>query len=1087
MKKSIRNLLLLLLIITTAIVITSCGKKGDGQISVSADAMPQLVHVKGEELDLSSGMLVVTRGGETKEISLADSGVSVSGYDKNTLGEQTVTISYDGLSTKLTVNVVERMRAEDVVEHYLVGDAFDVTRGRVKITRNDGTSLTAILNSDKVTVNGFDSTTAGEKTVSATYKNGDTEYSCQFKVTVHAIDSVRLVEPTKTTYNSHDDGISLKNGKLVITGYNGELTREIPLDSDGVEISGFDLSVVNEENSPVRQDVTVNYGGESYTYKVTITYTDVTMFRDNAAALAALDFTGEALPDISDELGELAIELMELYFSFTPAEQGYIPEAEALLVARTAFAYGLLAVDDDLAALEGGFTIVYGQPQLTCDTREGVALAVEVLRDKDGELYRVTDLLLALSEHKSFKNAPLLDHGASSLIFFGSFSFTSTEMYESMLGIFEHMLAADALMTKIPANWAENGFDAYADAIDDLYALMYNTGYVANGWGDIYATVDAWSADVDVIDVMYEYYYTNEIYEALGVLTYVRFPSWLHDIAMNLGYALDEFDMLNADEETGRLYDSTWFIYYCYVAQRDADLVKLNAPEWVKELYDILPLNGLLGFDGEVAWYIDDLLDYLTNAEGGIYYYLGGVLGNERANTVLNLYVCILEKLFNDADGSYYGSAQYGTDIEAMFAAYLDLTSTEQYLFIGAISTNYIVGEPPLAFDDTNAFYSDMIPVFVILVNDYYRGLFTAGGDTVYDNLIIAIELYSLRFFDENGYTDFVNKMNAVTSAINAIKDTADYEVFQTHLESVYNKYMGYVELHKPENKPTDLEATLGEWYDDFLALQDALINVEMAYYYSFDEETGELLTQTLLLSAFERAAKLYNYIEKNAPENIVKILHNSHIYNIVGVEDDGEFHSSFEFTLNDYRSTYIYFLLSAIEGGTYDVYVGSPLQDAMEKSYDVVWPYFWYLFDNASGLEGTLVFDDTAVMAALNAFEALSADQKFIFMVMEGDAGYFYASRDAYAEQKLTEGALAHARNMFSADSTYLMYVFSLTEESRTALVNALAALEEEHINLSVEDAASFDIFNGIYNSFVEKCNEVLNPTTDTEQTPAA
>ena len=113
MKNIIRIILLILIVSTMLFTAVSC--KGTPEIAVKEDAMPQLVHVLGEELALSKGVLVVNQGKKTEEIAMNAEGVEISGYNKNQLGEQTVTVSYNGASTTVTVTVVERMQIVDHV------------------------------------------------------------------------------------------------------------------------------------------------------------------------------------------------------------------------------------------------------------------------------------------------------------------------------------------------------------------------------------------------------------------------------------------------------------------------------------------------------------------------------------------------------------------------------------------------------------------------------------------------------------------------------------------------------------------------------------------------------------------------------------------------------------------------------------------------------------------------------------------------------------------------------------------------------------------------------------------------------------
>ena len=213
----------------------------------------------GEEIDLSAGVLVVNDNGKMTEIAMDAEGVTVTGYDKNLLGTQTVTVTYKDKSVELTVNVVERMQVVDYTADYLIGDTFDLSAGRLKITRNDGTNYTVVLKSDKVKVTGFNSESAGSKTVTVNYTSGNDTYTTTLKVNVHNVEKVELTRPTKVTYNSHDSGVVVAGGILTLSALDGKIKKDITVTEDMIE--NFDLSAVNKTNSPLNQTVNVMYGG----------------------------------------------------------------------------------------------------------------------------------------------------------------------------------------------------------------------------------------------------------------------------------------------------------------------------------------------------------------------------------------------------------------------------------------------------------------------------------------------------------------------------------------------------------------------------------------------------------------------------------------------------------------------------------------------------------------------------------------------------------------------------------------------------------------------------------------------------------
>ena len=87
MKKMTKLLLVACLLVLALLAVTACSK--DGTLSIKEGKMPQLVHVQGEELNLSSGVLLFDTGDAVEEIAMDAEGVEVTGYDRNTLGEQT--------------------------------------------------------------------------------------------------------------------------------------------------------------------------------------------------------------------------------------------------------------------------------------------------------------------------------------------------------------------------------------------------------------------------------------------------------------------------------------------------------------------------------------------------------------------------------------------------------------------------------------------------------------------------------------------------------------------------------------------------------------------------------------------------------------------------------------------------------------------------------------------------------------------------------------------------------------------------------------------------------------------------------------
>ena len=111
-------LVLLIFAIVGIFALTSCGGEEIEQIYVNSSHSPRLNYVEGQDLDLSKGILTVVIDGAETLVPMTSAEVSVSGYDQNKIGEQTLTVSYREATTTIKVNVIKRTVAEGFEKGY---------------------------------------------------------------------------------------------------------------------------------------------------------------------------------------------------------------------------------------------------------------------------------------------------------------------------------------------------------------------------------------------------------------------------------------------------------------------------------------------------------------------------------------------------------------------------------------------------------------------------------------------------------------------------------------------------------------------------------------------------------------------------------------------------------------------------------------------------------------------------------------------------------------------------------------------------------------------------------------------------------
>lgn len=153
-------------------------------ISVEITTQPtKTEYIVGQELDLSDGILTAKfDDGSKTTISLAN--LDVSGFDSQTVGQQTITVSYKGMEASFTVKVIERVAESITIDplptktEYIKGEALDLTGGKLVITFNDQSTQTIDL--AEATVSGFDSQNVAEQTITVKYN----ELTSTFSVTV---------------------------------------------------------------------------------------------------------------------------------------------------------------------------------------------------------------------------------------------------------------------------------------------------------------------------------------------------------------------------------------------------------------------------------------------------------------------------------------------------------------------------------------------------------------------------------------------------------------------------------------------------------------------------------------------------------------------------------------------------------------------------------------------------------------------------------------------------------------------------------------------------------------------------------------
>ena len=241
----------------------------------------------GEELDLSDASLSITMASATPvaDIALTDSTVSVTGYNKDELGIQTITVAYEGFDNTFDVEVKDRLESVALVgtpkTAYKFGEELELNGAKLGITKLSGYQEITITED---MISGFTSTqltaegTTRDATISYTF-DGVTKTD-KFEYTVEDyIIGATLVAPSKVEYN-YGSNLDLTDSYFRITMKSGNSAEDVYLTDSRVTITGYN------KNQLGAQTVTAEYAGFSSDFGVVVVdkVKEVTFTIDSIAA-----------------------------------------------------------------------------------------------------------------------------------------------------------------------------------------------------------------------------------------------------------------------------------------------------------------------------------------------------------------------------------------------------------------------------------------------------------------------------------------------------------------------------------------------------------------------------------------------------------------------------------------------------------------------------------------------------------------------------------------------------------------------------------------------------------------------------------
>lgn len=1066
MKKVFSKIVILLCVVLAACSLFAACSPGIIGISIQDGDGPRAVYVKGQDLDLSSGKLtVLTKDGSTT-LPLTTEGVSVSGYNKDTVGKQTLTITYEEKTTTFEVEVVERIVVENHERNYFVGDEFNKMKGRLLVTEDDGVKYSTVqMKDEQVKISGFDSSIA-KKDAPVTVTYG--EYTGTFTVNIYAVESVSFNKPRKLFYQSHDAGIDLEGGHLTLKSEGSVLTKYVDITEDMVE--GFDLTQATLENArenPLKQNVTVNYGGEKYTFEIEIKYSDVSYINAVAVEANKLDWSNGA-PEISKELGDKAIEVVGLYNNLSKEDLAYISEDTANSIARAAAVYGRAQWLEQAKAFADVFaynvTAQGGRFVLSGKTYEASKAAAEALANTESDFNKLTNALSSIKTNYAEKVIFGEEVYGNYLI-----DVCTSEQLAEVNKILNYLVSLYDIVKAIPDNWTKESLktNEQTQVVISTIARMTTNEYNTSAYRDFYRIVSSWRANDDLAEILFTYYYnafevakTDEekvaVINLMNVIAQLCLPDSIDEV---YSYAENGLIYLMNMSKTYVAYgDATVLMYYYYNAVDKFNNIAENGTEMEKILLYNLTFGGyFVDQEGKpLAVPIVNFINYIQNAQTYGYTARAGVLYGDRTyNELWSQIVNIMNK--NISDETYVEGGQYGKDVADMFTKFAMQSPAWQFHFNASVNAFYMqYAQPALAWDYSQGYNNNMVAHVV----EYYTSVLPKNAHEALSSLLVAMECYAKYQMTTTAddLLSFYNNMSKVVAIYDSL--AGDKAAFDQHLGEVYNKYKAIYDRFEYQEDGTlaDTKAVtdFGEYKETFEEMLDSFGNVYVAAYYI----SRGIQFYSGLFSAYEKAMALLNEILASENQALIDACYNQIV--TITCQMNAETAQKFNYTIDSYMlqvrqfyNQYLYGL--TLSGVQFSALYNDAIKGFLIAADDLMWEAFFADDDPA-----TKNYTHEAAMAAMEAYRALNAMDRYVVGLFAGNYRYGVIG---YAEEVMPEKAAAAVEALMTLERMHAQYEFFKDSDNaetvaaaEKAFKDAYTAFANAYLGLTPEEKAAFD-----------------------------
>ena len=1064
MKNSFKKIFGLLLIATlllgAMLAVSSCGDKDKvTEIYILKADLPRVDYVEGQELDLSKGKLTVVVNGEETKIPLTAPEVTVSGYDKDVIGKQTVTVQYQEFTTTFNVTVLERAVAENYETKYFVYSEFNPLKGKIRITPDDGKPFTVNMNDSKVSLVSFDSSVAGEQTVTVVYFDGVNAYYCQFDVMVYEQSNIEFTAPKNNDYQSHYDGVpNVSGGYFHVTSADGTLEMNVPVTESMVE--GFDVSAATIANrtEPLEQKLTVNYLGREFYYSVYITFSGVSAVNHYVnETLSKIDWVKAEADGFNDEQSAAAISAITEYYALTDNEKALLSDSTKELIAKSgavalshafftevetyknSFVYDL---EGSLYFLRTSYELTYADVQRLNNPKEKINVYSDLLRKILAEFGNV-----ALTE-----TAKISD-------FIMVYSEEDEAMFKSILN---HFVDVFVLVKDIPKDWTKETLAQYGDNLISVAMQIYDAGHYKSGKGAYYTSIlSPWREKNDLFEILYTYflyvYEDGSEFMSKYMWGTMPMPGLLDDWYQGIKTCMEYCTYYKAYASAGyNCVDMSAYMYTYFYTLEIVDQIKASGDQFLIDIY--------YAYNGDNMNFV-----YLYSYNYGYFYNVSGMIDSETFHKLWAEYYNVL-KLYNNKTLS---AELHKNELQKLYAEFEKLTPAELLGFLSSFNLLYTNGAgkyPMLGFTvDASTGKENVYNYFSLILANYYATYMTEGNELLFNELLSAMESYVLIGYKEGALEEFNTKMEALSAKITALvgDDKANYEQY---FQTLFEKYLAIYQLtsKKVTVEFTEAEAELVEQFMDtatkYFTVYSLIYEILQSGY-SVAEDV-----YPILYALYAQASELRADFMSIASEQALLAMYSE----------------QFEIGTTMYTLEQTYYMMDTLtvsifgnqtaivptgDGklayATYwDLYEDFGMQEILAEISDILYAAY---FTNGKAVTHA---DYLAFMQKLRGFDKMTMS---VINLMSIDDTFYHSLTNFYATLLTEEGKTANAA-LVKLALAYTSYTLDSSETNLTALLDAMDAAETAYAAATEADKAYIGEMYNYYAALVE----ALAPTTE-------